>query len=177
MPTVKLGDNARSTIRQRTRTCGNVWQNRNSAEVRNAERAVPKKLGTSRRNEGGGRLQGNNVCGGRLLRVFLTESGTRLVPLAHRWNCQNKQAKAASVFRENESSHYGRISNPALAVCARCAGCVCWPASGHLPSKDREDIQEVRFWQPQPTDAFGVIWKVLQHETIRISVLFFGSEP
>lgn len=70
MPTVKLGDNARSNIRQRTRTCWNVWQNRNSAEVRNAERAVPKKLGTSRRNEGGGLLQGNNVCGGRLLRVF-----------------------------------------------------------------------------------------------------------
>lgn len=31
---------------------------------------VLKKLGTFRRNEGGGLLQGNNMCGGRLLRVL-----------------------------------------------------------------------------------------------------------
>ena len=43
----------------------------------------------------------------------------------------------------NERSHDGRVSNPALAVCACCAWCVCRTASGHLPSTDREKGHEI----------------------------------
>lgn len=70
MPTVKLWEQRPRNHQAESAHLVEVWQNRNSAEVRNDEGAVLKKLGTSRRKEGGGRLQGNNVCGGRLLRVF-----------------------------------------------------------------------------------------------------------